>query len=149
MSFPRTEKTGGLALRPAGGNRCLLQYLTKANPTYNAFESQVVTANQDDFALIPRKGLSPLAREVRRQMDEIDQDLNGSGQGGFRWGANIRYPGEPDTWTVPGLPCVGRTRRRGQLAEFTLIVLKFSSLIKETATLVNPGSVKFSPGDRN
>ena len=35
-----------------------------------------------------------------------------------------------------------------QLTEFTLTVLKLSSLIKETQTLINPGSVKFSPGDR-
>jgi hypothetical protein len=37
---------------------------------------------------------------------------------------------------------------REQLTEFTLTVLKFSSLIKETQTLISPGSVKFSPGDR-
>ena len=37
---------------------------------------------------------------------------------------------------------------REQLTEFTLTVLKFASLIKETQSLVNPGSVKFSPGDR-
>ena len=35
-----------------------------------------------------------------------------------------------------------------QLTEFTLTVMKLSSLIKETQTLINPGSVKFSPGDR-
>ena len=35
-----------------------------------------------------------------------------------------------------------------QLTEFTLTVLKLSSLIKETQTLISPGSVKFSPGDR-
>ena len=34
------------------------------------------------------------------------------------------------------------------LTEFTLTVMKLSSLIKETQTLINPGSVKFSPGDR-
>jgi hypothetical protein len=27
-------------------------------------------------------------------------------------------------------------------------VLKLSSLIKETETLISPGNVKFSPGDR-
>ncbi len=37
---------------------------------------------------------------------------------------------------------------REQLTEFTLTVLKFASLIKETQSLINPGSVKFSPGDR-
>jgi hypothetical protein len=34
------------------------------------------------------------------------------------------------------------------LTEFTLTVLKLTTLIKETQTLVSPGSVKFSPGDR-
>jgi hypothetical protein len=34
------------------------------------------------------------------------------------------------------------------LTEFTLTVLKISSLIKETETLISPGNVKFSPGDR-
>jgi hypothetical protein len=37
---------------------------------------------------------------------------------------------------------------REALTEFTLTVLKLSSLIKETQTLISPGSVKFSPGDR-
>ena len=34
------------------------------------------------------------------------------------------------------------------LTEFTLTVMKISSLIKETQTLLSPGQVKFSPGDR-
>jgi hypothetical protein len=34
------------------------------------------------------------------------------------------------------------------LTEFTLTVLKIASLIKETETLISPGNVKFSPGDR-
>lgn len=34
------------------------------------------------------------------------------------------------------------------LTDFTLTVLKISSLVKETQKLVSPGSVKFSPGDR-
>jgi hypothetical protein len=34
------------------------------------------------------------------------------------------------------------------LTDFTLTVVKISSLVKDMQTLVNPGSVKFSPGDR-
>ena len=34
------------------------------------------------------------------------------------------------------------------LTEFTLSVMRISTLIKETQTLISPGSVKFSPGDR-
>ena len=37
---------------------------------------------------------------------------------------------------------------REALSEFTLTVMKLASLIKETQTLISPGSVKFSPGDR-
>jgi hypothetical protein len=37
---------------------------------------------------------------------------------------------------------------REALTEFTLTVMKFSSPIKETQTLLSPGQVKFSPGDR-
>lgn len=37
---------------------------------------------------------------------------------------------------------------REQLTEFTLTALKLGTLIKETHTLVSPGNVKFSPGDR-
>ena len=37
---------------------------------------------------------------------------------------------------------------REALTEFTLTVMKLSSLIKETQTLLSPGQVKFSPGDR-
>jgi hypothetical protein len=40
------------------------------------------------------------------------------------------------------------TDGREALTEFTLTVLKLSTLIKETQTLISPGSVKFSPGDR-
>jgi hypothetical protein len=34
------------------------------------------------------------------------------------------------------------------LSPFTLTVMELSSLIKQTQTLIQPGSVKFSPGDR-
>jgi hypothetical protein len=34
------------------------------------------------------------------------------------------------------------------LIDFTLTVLKISSLVKETQKLVSPGTVKFSPADR-
>ena len=36
---------------------------------------------------------------------------------------------------------------RDALTELTLTILDISSLVKETQTLVSPGSVKFSPGD--
>ena len=44
---------------------------------------------------------------------------------------------------TPGSAADGRE----ELTEFTLTVLKLSALIKETQTLISPGSVKFSPGD--
>jgi hypothetical protein len=44
-----------------------------------------------------------------------------------------------------GMKLVERPEPQG---EFTLAVLKISSLIKETQTLITPGTVKFSPTDR-
>ena len=44
---------------------------------------------------------------------------------------------------------LGRPRGRAALTEFTLTLMKISSLIKETQTLISPGQVKLSPGDRS
>jgi hypothetical protein len=52
----------------------------------------------------------------------------------------VRKRGEVYAWVEPiGLE---------SLIDFTLTMAKLSSLIKETQTLISPGSVKFSPGDR-
>jgi hypothetical protein len=38
--------------------------------------------------------------------------------------------------------------RQDDLTRFTLTVMKLGTLIKDTQTLISPGQVKFSPGDR-
>ncbi len=96
-----------------------------------------------------RKDHSPLARNTCRKIESIQRDLARIGPGWFHTGSKRDVPkdacyvgksGDCYVW-------VGRDGRE-QLTEFTLTILKFSSLIKETQTLINPGSVKFSPGDK-
>jgi hypothetical protein len=38
--------------------------------------------------------------------------------------------------------------RQDDLTRFTLTVMKLGTLLKDTQTLISPGQVKFSPGDR-
>ena len=92
---------------------------------------------------------SPLARNVCRKIETIQRDLARIQPGWFHVGRRRDVPkdacyvgkcGHSYVWVCPD--------GREELTEFTLTVLKLSSLIKETQTLINPGSVKFSPGDR-
>ena len=92
---------------------------------------------------------SPLARNVCRQLDSIQRDLARIRPGWFHVGGKRDVPrdacyvgrhGSRYVWVGP--------EGREALTEFTLTVMKLSSLIKETETLLSPGSVKFSPGDR-
>ena len=92
---------------------------------------------------------SPLARNVKRKVGEIRRDLERIQPGWFHVGCKRDVPrdacyvghcGDRYVW-------VG-TDGREALTQFTLTVLELSSLIKETQTLINPGSVKFSPGDK-
>jgi hypothetical protein len=92
---------------------------------------------------------SPLAANVCRKIEMIREDLAEIRPGWFHVGFKH---------DVPKDACyVGRSGNRyawvcpdgiDGLTEFTLTVLKLSSLIKETQTLISPGNVKFSPGDR-
>ena len=84
---------------------------------------------------------SPLARNVCRQLECIQRDLARIRPGWFHVGRK---------WDVPRDACyVGRhghryvwvgPEGREALTEFTLTVMKLSSLIKETQTLLSPGS---------
>ena len=97
----------------------------------------------------PSRDRSPLAKNVCRKVEMIQDDLATIRPGWFHVGSkrdvpkNACYVGRSGgcyVWVCPeGLD---------QLTEFTLTVLKLSSLIKETQTLISPGNVKFSPGDR-
>jgi hypothetical protein len=92
---------------------------------------------------------SPLARNVCREVEGIRRDLEQIGPGWFHVGGKRDVPrdacyvgrhGHRYAWLGP---C-----DREALTEFTLIVIKFSALTKETQTLLSPGRVKLSPGDR-
>jgi hypothetical protein len=111
-----------------------------------------VTTNDTDFwsadATAGRE-LSPLARNIRRKIDGIERDLSRIQPGWFYVGckrdvpSNACYVGKSGSCYVWVLP-----EGREALTEFTLTVLKLSTLVKETQSLISPGSVKFSPGDR-
>lgn len=118
----------------------------------NEFENRAITTNDADFFAENKatdRELSPLARNVRRKIDMLMRDLARIQPGWFHVGCKgdvskcacyVNHTGECYVWVEPD--------GREALTDFTLTVLKISTLIKETQTLVNPGNVKFSPGDR-
>ena len=121
------------------------------NPTPKEFQAGVVTANGTNFCAqrYPAAEQSPLVRNTCREVEAIQQDLARITPGWFHTGGRRDVPknacfvgrsGDSYSWVCP--------EGREQLTEFTLTILKFSSLVKDTQTLVSPGSVKFSPGDR-
>jgi hypothetical protein len=126
------------------------QSLVKASAGEQA--ARMITTNDESFCNCPESTTnprSPLVRNVCRKIQTIERDLARIEPGWFHVGTK---------WDVPKDACfVGKSGHRytwvepdglDSLTEFTLTVLKLSSLIKETQTLINPGSVKFSPGDR-
>ena len=125
-------------------------YISRASKNLREFDEHTITTNDDDFGMDPSPAeLSPLAKNVRRKVFELERDLVRIRPGWFRVG------GKHD---VPKHACyVGKccdtyvwveADGREALTDFTITVLKLSALIKETQTLITPGSVKFSPGDR-
>lgn len=127
-------------------------YQARANASARELDAHVITANDDTVCadrLPPLREQSPLARNVCRKVDGIQRDLAAIRPGWFHCGRRRDVPknacyvgrsGDRYVWVGP--------EGREALTEFTLTVLKLSSLIKETQTLITPGSVKFSPGDR-
>jgi hypothetical protein len=127
-------------------------YQAAARTDPAALEAHTVTTNDDRFCtpVSLAKDRSPLARNTCRKLQTIQRDLLTIQPGWFHVGRKrdvpknacyVGHSGDTYAWVCP--------EGREQLTEFTLMVLKFSALIKETQTLINPGSVKFSPGDRN
>ncbi len=124
----------------------------QASKNYRDLDKRIVTTNDAKFCgELVSKGhnVSPLARNVCRRMEAIQRDLERIGPGWFCVGRKRDVPksacyvgrsGDCYTWVEPE-GCEA-------LTELTLTVLKLSTLIKETQSLINPGSVKFSPGDR-
>jgi hypothetical protein len=127
-------------------------YKGRENRTAKELDAHVITTNDTQFFAEPdhpNRDRSPLARNVSRKIETIQRDLARVQPGWFHVGRWKDVPkgacyvgrcGETCVWVGPD--------GREALTEFTLTVLKFSALIKETQTLINPGSVKFSPGDR-
>jgi hypothetical protein len=129
------------------------EFQAKASHDHRDFDARAITTNDDNFCSNPgskSKDSSPLTRNTCRKIEAIQRDLARIGPGWFHVG------GKRD---VPKDACyVGRSGKcyvwvgadgSEQLTEFTLTVMKLSALIKETQTLISPGSVKFSPGDRD
>ncbi|WP_435009214.1 hypothetical protein P12x_000464 [Tundrisphaera lichenicola] len=126
--------------------------LSRANRDFRILEARTVTANDTGFCgeFGPLDGdRSPLVRNTCRKVESIRRDLARIGPGWFHTGGRRDVPkdacyvgqsGDRYVWVCAD--------GREQLTQFTLTVLKLSSLIKETQTLISPGSVKFSPGDR-
>ena len=123
----------------------------KASRTARDLDARIVTTNDDTVCgpAAPPGERSPLARNVCRKVDSIQRDLAQVQSGWFHVGRRRDVPKDAcyvgrcgDCYVWVGLD------GREQLTEFTLTVLKLSALIKETQTLISPGSVKFSPGDR-
>jgi hypothetical protein len=123
----------------------------KGSRDASELDSRTITANDDIVCgpTAPPGDRSPLARNVCRKLDSIQRDLARIQPGWFHVGRRRDVPkdacyfgrsGDCYVWVMPD--------GREELTEFTLTVMKISSLIKETQTLVSPGSVKFSPGDR-
>ena len=127
------------------------EFQSRVSRSSQEFDAHVLTTNDStictDRATV--RDRSPLARNVCRKLEMIQNDLAMIHSGWFHVGNRRDVPrdacyvgkcGKSYVWVGP--------EGRDQLTEFTLTVLKLSALIKETQTLISPGSVKFSPGDR-
>jgi hypothetical protein len=111
-------------------------------------DTEAVTTNNESFAG-SSGAKSPLARDVSRQVALIERELSLIDTGWFYIGRKRDVPKDACyvghyhdcwVWVCPN--------GREALTSFTLAAMKLSTLIKETQTLISPGSVKFSPGDR-
>jgi len=127
------------------------EFQNRASRSSQELDARMITTNDDTVCVDPEpmRDRSPLARNVCRKIAMIQNDLAMIQPGWFYVGFKRDVPkeacyvgkcGHRYVWVGP--------EGRDQLTEFTLTVLKLSSLIKETQTLISPGNVKFSPGDR-
>lgn len=127
------------------------EYHSRINHNARELDAHVLTTN-DPYVCIepgPEVDRSPLAANVCRKIKTIQEDLAEIRPGWFHVGSKRDVPkdacyvgrsGDCYTWVcADGID---------GLTEFTLTILKLSTLIKETEALIAPGSVKFSPGDR-
>jgi hypothetical protein len=127
------------------------EYHSRDSKSYSELDVRVVSTNDDavvQAAAAAPGDRSPLTRNVLRQVDGVNRDLARVRPGWFHSGRRRDVPKDACyvghyhdryVWVCP--------EGREDLTEFTLTMLRLSSLIKETQTLISPGSVKFSPGD--
>lgn len=145
------ELKSQIALNPdlRSESELFYEYQSRKSTDLVQLDARIVSTNDDAPCAASGLERSPLARNVCRQIDAIQRDLARVQPGWFHTGSKRDVPrdacyvgrsGDCYAWVGP--------EGREALTEFTLMVLRFSSLIKETQTLINPGSVKFSPGDR-
>jgi hypothetical protein len=116
------------------------------------FADRAITTNDAEFCCesdSAERDVSPLARNVCRRIESIQRDLARIEPGWFHVGRKRDVP-KSACYVGKSGDCYAWVEADGceALTEFTLTVLKLSTLIKETQTLINPGNVKFSPGDR-
>jgi hypothetical protein len=126
-------------------------YQSRAHRSARELDAHVLSTNDATVCGYSGSAIdrSPLAANVCRKVEMIQEDLAQIRPGWFHVGSKRDVPkdacyvgksGACYAWVCPdGVDA---------LTEFTLTVLKISSLIKETETLISPGNVKFSPGDR-
>ncbi|MDB5390781.1 MAG: hypothetical protein JWM11_6427 [Planctomycetaceae bacterium] len=124
---------------------------SRVNAESRPVDARAATTNDSEFVTLPpdtRRHLSPLAKNVRRKLEMIQRDFDRIQPGWFSSGHRRDVPrtacyvgkcGDRYVWV--------ESDGRQALTEFTLVILKLSTIIKETQTLVSPGTVKFSPGD--
>ncbi len=127
------------------------EYHGRADRSPEDLDAHIITTN--DLAVCgvpgPSGDRSPLARNVCQKIEMIQDDLGTIRTGWFHVGSRREVP-RAACYVGRSGDCYAWVCADGidALTEFTLTVLKLSSLIKETETLISPGSVKFSPGDR-
>ena len=124
----------------------------QASKNYRELDKRIATTNDASFCGEPDslgQDTSPLARNVCRKLGRIQHDLERIETGWFCVGRKQDVPKSACYVGCCG-DCYAWVEPQGceALTELTLTVLKLSTLIKETQSLINPGSVKFSPGDR-
>ena len=111
-----------------------------------------MTTNDTDFCCVEdgqEREVSPLARNVCRRLEIVERDLARIQPGWFHVGGKRDVP-KTACYVGHCGDCYAWVEADGReaLTEFTITVLKLSTLVKETQSLITPGNVKFSPGDR-
>ncbi len=125
---------------------------SKSIDTPGELDRRIMTTNDADFCAVSddeHRDISPLAKNVCRKLREIEHELAAIEPGWFHVGRRRDVPSDACYVGRNGTCYVWvNADGRKALTQFTLTALKLSTLIKETQTLISPGSVKFSPGDR-